>query len=198
MHCRGMNSMRNIIVALTLLLLEACTYTTPRYNYWPDTTEAIKKANASGVYVEPFTRTASIDTGCNVTAGTLALPDGLSYEGYIQDALVRELKKADAYDSASPKVMLSGVVEQLSIFADRNIYTSTWDINLRIKSSNGESALIRTSYDFQVNYSVKDRIPSPFTDCQTIADAYMSAVQQVVYQLVHSPDFKYLVKPKSD
>lgn len=102
--------------------------------------------------------------------------------------LVEELKLAGMFNDKMPTITLSGDVEQLSFSSLRSITGGTWDIGLRVKSSNGKSSYIFEHYEFEAGFGA-------FAACQKIADYYMQATQNVLGKLITSPEFKPLVTP---
>jgi hypothetical protein len=164
------------------------TYVPPNYSVDADNTMALKKLGVGNINAGLFTKTAEFDNNCGITAGVVGMPDNLSFEGYIQKGLVDELKLAGMFDDATPKITLTGVVEQLSFFSRRNIYTSTWNIGVRLNSSNGKSVHVTVQYNF-------DAGAFSAADCQKIADNYMLAVQKILGKLIASPEFQSLVTP---
>jgi hypothetical protein len=180
--------MKILIVAMSVLFLGACSYVPPRYGVSPANTEALKKLGVGNINVGPFTKTVAFDTSCRVVAGAVESPDSAGFEGYIQKALVEELKQAGMYDDQSPKITLTGVVEKMSLSTMRTIYLSNWDIGVRLNSSNGKSVYIKQHYDFNAG-------PRSLADCQIIADQYMVAVQKTLGKLIDAPEFQSLVTP---
>jgi hypothetical protein len=184
--------MKRIIVAiLTLvlgLILGACSYMPQRYSTSAENTEALKKLGADHINVGPFTKTAEFDNRCRVVSGVVQQPDKTGFEGYIQNALIEELKRADMYDDQAPKITLSGVVEKLSLSTWRTIYLSNWDLGVRLNSSNGKTVYITQHYEFNAG-------SNNLADCQQIADHYMFAVQKTLNKLINSPEFQSLVTP---
>ncbi len=182
---------RNIVLMLAFVL-SACssmlTYVPPHYSVAADNTMALKKLGVGNIDVGLFTQTAEFDNNCGITAGVVGMPDNLSFEGYIQKGLVDELKFAGMFDDATPKITLTGIVEQLSFFSRRNIYTSTWNIGVRLNSSNGKSVHVTVQYNFDAGAFSQ-------ADCQKIADYYMPAVQKILGKLITSPEFQSLVTP---
>lgn len=182
-----------IIMVLTLaLFLGSCSYmliyTPPHYSIFADNTVAIKRFGGGNIDVGPFTKTAGFDNDCGITAGSIDMPDKLSFEGYIRKGLIEELKSAGMFDDSSPKITLSGTVEKLSFFSRRHIYTSTWNIGLRITSSNGKSVYVTDHYDF-------DAGAGSDADCQKIANAYLPAAQKILGKFINSPEYKSLITP---
>jgi hypothetical protein len=185
--------MKIIFVALLVSLLGACSiiqphYTPQGYSVFVDNTEALKRLGVSNINVGPFTKTAEFDNSCRVVAGVVDKPDNTGFEGYIQKALIAELKQAGMFDDKTPKITLSGDVEMLSLSTWRMIYLSSWDIGVRLKSSNGQSVYIAQHYDFNAG-------PNYLPDCQQIADHYMYAVQKTLWKIIDAPEFQSLVTP---
>jgi hypothetical protein len=183
--------MKRIIVAVSVLVLGACSslsYMPQRYSVSGDNIEALKKLGVGNINVGPFTKTAEFDNSCRVVSGVVAQPDSTGFEGYIQKALVEELKQAGMFDDKTPKITLTGDVEKLSLSAWRNIYLSDWDIGVRLNSSNGKSVYITQHYEFNAGASF-------LPDCQSIADHYMYAVQKTLNKLIDAPEFESLVTP---
>jgi hypothetical protein len=180
--------MKRIIVAVFVLVLSACSYLPQQYSVSADNTEALKKIGAGNINVGLFTKTAEFDNSCRVVAGVVEKPDNMGFEGYIQKALVEELKRAGMFDDKTPKITLSGVVEKLSLSTWRTIYLSNWDIGVRLNSSNGKTVYITQHYEF--NAGSKN-----LADCQQIADQYMFAVQKTLNKLITAPEFQSLVTP---
>lgn len=181
--------MKKIIVAVSVLVLSACSYIPQRYSVSPDNTEALQKLGVGSIInVGTFTNTAEFDASCRVVAGVVKKPDSTGFEGYIQKALVEELKQAGMFDDQTPKITLTGVVEKLSLSTLRTIYLSNWDIGVRLNSSNGKSVYIKQHYEFNAG-------TRSLADCQIIADQYMVAVQKTLGKLINAPEFQSLVTP---
>jgi hypothetical protein len=184
--------MKRSIVLMLAFVLSACssllTYTPPHYRVSADNTTAIKRFGGGNIDVGPFTKTVEFENDCGITAGNILMPDNLSVEGYIQQGLVDELKNVGMFDDMTPKITLTGVVEELSFFSRRHIYTSTWSIGLRVNSSNGQSVYVTSKFNFDAGAFSR-------ADCQKIADAYLPAVQNILGKFIHSPEFKSLIKP---
>src|SRR5438067_7310241 len=103
-----------LLSALSVLLLTACGAHMPqRYSIAADNNVALKSVGVANINVGPFRGDESFDPGCRghsrgamvlVSYGTpIELPDGMSFEGYIKNALADELKVAGMFDEKSPK-----------------------------------------------------------------------------------------------
>jgi hypothetical protein len=180
--------MKKIAVVLTMLSLSACsTYMPQRYSISADNNVVLKTIGAGNINVGSFKGPEKFDNSCRA-AGPIAPPDNMSFEAYIQKALADELKVAGKFDDKTPKITLSGVVEQLGFSSSRGLTGGSWDIGLRIESSNGKSIYVSEHYEFNSGF-IAD------TACKQTAEAYYPAVQNVIGKLVKSPEFLALVTP---
>jgi hypothetical protein len=145
----------------------------------------LKAIGVGNINVGTFTGPSTFDKACR-GAGPIAPPDNLTFEGYIQKALADELKVAGMFDDKSPKITLSGAVEKLSFSSSRGLTGGEWDISLRINSTNGKSLFVSEHYEFESGF-IAD------TACKQTAEAYLSAVQNVIGKVVKNPEFKSLL-----
>lgn len=141
-----MNRIALVLTALLVFSLTACsTYMPQRYSICADNNVALKSVGATNINVAPFKGPMTFDNSCRA-AGPIAPPDDMTFEAYIQKALADELKVAGMFDDKSPKVTLIGNVEQLSFSSSRGLTGGTWDIGLRVTSSNGKSTFVSEHY----------------------------------------------------
>ena len=185
--------MKRLIVAVILFGLGACSLILPRYipqNYQvtPDNLAALRKVGPRNINVGTFTMSADFDNSCRVVAGEIGKPDSSGFEGYMQKALVAELRQAGIFDDQSPTITLTGDIEKLQMSTWRSVYISNWDLGVRLDSSNGKSVYITLHYEFNAGEKF-------LPDCQTIANHYMYAVQQTLNKLISAPEFESLVTP---
>jgi hypothetical protein len=181
-----MTTHRLIVLALSIVIAGCSTFTTPRYSINADTNVALKALNVSNTGVGSFSGPANFDTSCRA-AGPLAPPDGMSHTEYLKKAFEDELKVAGAFGANNPRVVLSGVVNKLEFSSTRGLTGGSWDIDVTLSSSNGSKMSASEHYEFQSGF-VAD------TACKQTAEAYMPTVQNLIKKIVHSPDFKNLVK----
>ena len=182
--------MKKTVATIFALALSACANAPQRYGISQDNNIALKaNGKVSNINVGPFTKTADFYNNCRGLYGSLSLPDNMSFEGYIQKGLVDELKVAGIFDEKEPKVVLSGDVEKLAFSTLTSITGGgSWDIGLRVNSSNGRSIYISEHYEFDSSIQV-------WAACSQTANAYLPAVQQLLGKLIKSPDFELLVTP---
>ena len=180
--------MKKIAVFLCAITLGGCsTYMPQRYSISADNNVAFKSLRAGNINVGEFKGPANFNNQCR-GAGPIAPPDNLSFAAYIQKALTDELKVAGKFNDKTPAVTLTGEVEQLDFSSSRGLTGGTWDIGLRLKSSNGKSMSATEHYEFNSGW-IAD------TACKQTAEAYLPAVQDLIGKLVKSPEFEALVTP---
>lgn len=115
----------------------------------------------------------------------------MSFEGYIQDALIESLKEAGKYTDSNPKITLSGTVDNLYFSTtDGGLSDGHWDIQLRVNSSNGKFLVVSEHYKFKASYF-------GITACNNASKAFFPAVQEMISKLVSSKEFGTLVATKA-
>jgi hypothetical protein len=181
-----MKKLATLASAGVFLFLSACsTFTAQRYSLSADNSVTLKTMEAGNINVAAFKDPAGFDNSCRAV-GPITPPDNLGFAAYIQKALTDELKVAGKFDDKAPKVTLSGSVEKLAFSS--SMTGGSWDIGLRVNSSNGKSVNVAEHYEFSSSYVGE-------TACKQTADAYMPAVQNLIGKLAKSPEFPALVKP---
>lgn len=178
---------RTFIVVAALSMCACSTYMPQRYSINANTNVALKTIDAGNINVGSFKGPAKFDNNCRA-AGPIAPPDSMSFEAYIQNALADELKVAGKFDEKTPKVTLSGAIEKLEFSSARGLTGGSWDIGVKVSSSNGKSTFISEHYEFNSGF-IAD------TACKQTAEAYLPAVQNLIGKLVKAPEFKSLVTP---
>lgn len=176
------------LTALSITLATACSvYTPPRYTISADNNVALRATGGSNINVGSFRSLVALDTSCR-GAASISPPDGMTFEAYIQKALTDELKIAGMFDDRSPRITLTGTVEQLSFSSTRAVTGGTWDIGLRVFSSNGKSTFVAEHYEFESGYDGA-------AACRQTAEAWLPAVQDLLGRLLRSPAFRDMITP---
>ncbi len=175
-----------IAVLLLALVLSACA-TPAKYQSRADISDALGQNMKGSVNVAPFKAPDNFSSMCRI-AGPIYPPDfTLTFEGYIQSALTEELKAAGKLNDKDAKITLTGAVEKLAFSTTANGVTGgTWDIGLRVTSSNGKSTYVSEHYVYET--SIMGAVA-----CQQATDAFLPAVQNLISKLARSSEFKSLV-----
>lgn len=176
-------------VLVAALWLAGCSsFTTQRYSIAADNNVALKALQVGSVGVGPIQGLPKFDTTCR-GAEWLAMPDNLTFEGYVQKALADELKVAGMFEAKAPKVTLTGQLQKLE-FSSRNVLSNggLWVIGLKLDSSNGKSITVDERYEFESQWGAE-------AGCKQTADAYLPAVQNVIGKIIADPGFKAMLVP---
>ncbi len=98
----------------------------------------------------------------------------MTYDKYIQDALISELKLAGAFDADAP-TKLQGHLDYITF--NSNIGAGKWQIDMTFSSEAIPPFKVNTVYKFFTNF-VAD------VACNQVATALPAAVQELIGQVV--------------
>ena len=170
------------ILAVAAFLLTGCeTFAIHNYSLSNKNTDAIITAMNAGevksIAVGEFS--ASSPGQFEMTCGMnkqIRTPRHTPFEKYVREALIAELKKADAYslDQIEAGKVITGHLDKFRFNSD----TGGWDINLIITFKSGESFTVSESY------LIDD------TSCQQVTATAVPAVQDLIYKVITHPIFQ--------
>jgi len=119
-------------------------------------------------------------------AGDVTTRGGLSFEKYVTDALISELRLAGIYSKKS-ETQIKGHIELIDFSS--NIGTGVWTIKAKISSSQASPFIVQSVYSFESSWEgVKA--------CQQVAQAFSPAVQTFIKTLINDPRFNQLLIAK--
>jgi hypothetical protein len=119
-------------------------------------------------------------------AGDVTTRGGISFEKYITDALISELKLAGIY-SKKAETQIKGHIELIDFSS--SIGTGVWTIKAKISSSQSDPFIAQSIYSFESSWEgVKA--------CQQVAQAFSPAVQTFIKTLINDPRFNQLLVTK--
>lgn len=171
-------------IALSSILV-GCGFTVNQYGASIENVTKTKNSGLKPVSVGTF---SSFNPGMHGiscrAAGNVGTPDEGSYESYIQKAFTDELKLAGLYDENST-LKLQGKIEELDF--NSNIGAGKWVISLTLSSNTSSGYKTTATHEFSTNW-VADKA------CQQVAQAFVPAVQQLIFQTVGNPKFGELSK----
>ena len=179
--------MKTLAMAAAALALTACsTYMPQRYSASADNVVYMRSLNIGGINVGAFGSTVKIDNACR-GAGPIAPPDNMSFEAYVQKALADELKLAGAFDSAAPRVTLTGLLTRLDFSSSKGLTGGEWNVGLTLTSSNGRQISALETYGFNSGFAAD-------TACKQTAEAFLPATQNLIGKLLRVPGFRALLQ----
>jgi hypothetical protein len=173
-----MKNMSWSIVA-TAALVSGCAYNASQYGASIRNVEAIKEQRIKPVAVAQFksSRPGLASITCRAAGPVTVTP---SFESYIERAFIDELKLAGAYDAASG-IILSGMLEQVDFSSGMS--DGNWTFTLTVSNNRNESFTTRSRFGFSGSF-VADKA------CQEVAQAFGSAVQKLIEDVVRDPKFR--------
>ncbi len=177
------------ILAVVLLLgsgISACSVTIDRYAPSASNVEMMRRLQIKPVAVDKF---ESLPPGLYSLGGcrsrnSIQTPNGLSFALYLEQAFRDELRLAGSYDPSSETV-LRGRLEKITF--DSSVPTGNWIMMFRIASSADPGFSVESKYEFTTNIVAAKA-------CRQVAEAYRSAVQQLIQQVISDPRFKELLQ----
>jgi len=170
------------IAVLALFMLAGCeTFSFHQYSLSKRNIETIKKTMAAGgvssLAVGEFTAAAPgrTELSCGMN-GQIKTPQQDSFEHYIREAFIEELRKANAYslDQIEAGRVITGYLDNIKLNSDNG----SWDIKLIIHFKSGESFTVLESYEFNG------------MSCEQSTAAFIPAVQDLIYNIITHPVFR--------
>jgi hypothetical protein len=177
--------MRALIVVVFAVLLVGCANTTQRYGVSVENNQILKGiANPRQIKVGAFTTSgpnnATID--CRGTY-SMTVPSS-SYEAYIREALVDELKLSSIYsETASTELKVHFETIDFS-----SVYPGNWIISAKFTVAG------QPPFSITANYGVTDVIWTASLACSNTAAAFVPAVQNFLKTVFLDPRFRAAIR----
>lgn len=170
---------------LLVMLFTGCSVKTPQYNSSADNVVELRKIN-SKLYVGNFTATVSENKILCRLARTVTTENNMSFEQYIENAFVEDLKMADKYSGKS-NITISANLNKLS--ASSGIAnTGYWKFDMTLLSNNGKSFDISSEYIYETSFvgaiACNEHMPNSFKP----------AVQKLIKDIITHPKFNSLIQ----
>lgn len=173
-----------LLIAFSCLFLSGCSFVTSNYGASFENIEAMKNLGPAKFNVTEFTSVKEEATSITCrAAGPVENPNKESFESYIHNAFVSELKLAGLYDEAS-QVVLSGHFSKLDFSS--NIGAGKWTFELVATSTKNTEVKITSTHEFSTNW-IADKA------CQQVAQAFSPAVQNLIKDIISDPGFRNLI-----
>lgn len=168
-------------VAMAASLLTGCAYNAAPYGAAVQNVDTIKTYNLKPVSVGKFqaSKPGNASITCRAAGPVTVSP---SFESYIEQAFVDELKLAGIYNSSSPLV-LTGKLEQVDFSS--GMTDGNWSFTLTLTNTRNESLTTQSKFGFSGSF-VADKA------CQEVAQAFGPAVQKLIGDVVRDPKFRQI------
>jgi hypothetical protein len=174
-----------VFIAVTVVMLSACsTMQPPRYAISVDNIQKLKSYEGAKVEVVSLNQPANFNPKCRLI-GPVELADGLTFSQFICKAFNDELKMANLYSKDGVKI--SGDITKIDFSSSTGVTGGYWDIGLRLDSSNGQNLSVSNKYTFKSAWDAA-------TACNATANAFPSAIQDLIKTAINDPEFDRLIK----
>jgi hypothetical protein len=166
-------------------IISGCTASVNQYGISAENVESLRNMQSvSKVNISPFTSEAiheSINCRGSITIKT---PNQNSFEEYIHNALISELKLAGLYDS-NASLTINGHFEKLD--SSSVVGDGKWMFVMRISADGKESFTVDSEYPFSCSW-LGDRA------CQQVPQAFSPAVQKFIKDILNHPGFAAMIR----
>lgn len=181
----NMNTKIALMITVSgLLILQGCTFVVSPYSASFNNIEKMKAID-NKFATERF---SSNEPGKNTItcrgAGPVSTPNKDSYEDFIYEAFVSDLKLAGLFDSES-SLKVKGNFKKIDFSS--SIGNGKWFFIIDLISNSGKKIEVSSTYSFSTSF-IGDRA------CQQVAGAFIPAVQQFIGDIISHPDFRELIQ----
>lgn len=184
-----MHSFRTLTLAIVVSVLSACSHVSPKYGISANNVESIRSNTSATekIGIAPFTtfEAGLASIGCRA-AGPVKPSDGQTFEKYIQEAFVSELKLAGVYSTDATRKMAAHLDY---INFNSNIGAGKWQIDMTLSGPDIEPFKVSSIYPFSTNWGGD-------VACNQVATAFPAAVQDLIGRIVTHPTFKSFISGK--
>ncbi len=172
-------------LAAAAVLFSGCGIKTNEYSVSADNVSQLRTYEGVKLNVGEFT--AKTEDESHITcrlSETITTPQGESFEEYIKNALISELKLAGLYDSGA-ELTVTGRLER--IYGSSVLGNAYWEFETTVHSSNGESISVKTRREYPSSYFAA-------TACNNMATSFSSSVRKHVGDMIGHKDFAKLLR----
>lgn len=180
----GLNFSSITAISLVCLVAAGCAHVAPPYSSSAANVEEIKRVAGnftSKVAVGDFT--ADKDVPKSITCrgeGPVSAPGEKTFEQFIKDALVQELRLAEVFDETSDRKLAAtlNAIDFSSAMSGGN-----WNIQMTFSANQVEPFAISIDYPFESSFMAT-------TACEQVAQAFPLATQKLISELIKHPSFQ--------
>lgn len=176
--------MKNTLLVLFLaglaVLSTGCAISTDRYQPTADNQNLIKDFDVQFSVAEFTANQSERRVMCRL-ANNVEMPDGITFEQYIESAFIEELKMAQKYDPQS-SWMIKGNLNDVSVSS--GMTDAYWSLDLTVSSQDGDSFTVVENREYDASFvggiACQNDMPKSF----------MPTVQALVEKVISDPRFE--------
>jgi len=182
-HLLNRGFLRAVFIIIVCFSISGC-YSIKQYVASAENYDKVTTFKSRSLAVEKF---ESYEPGkksviCRASAG-VQTPNDVSFESYIEQAFIDELRLAGAYDPKST-IVVHGRLENIES-SSGPIIKGIWSMRLAISSNSNPGFTVDSTYEFPVDWVFWEA-------CDQVAKAFVHAVRQLINQVVTHPQFGQL------
>lgn len=176
-------SFLRIAVILLIGFIASGCYSINRYTASADNVDKIKRIQSPALAIDKFEsyKPDMHSIMCRFPA-LISTPNDVSFESYIEQAFIDELKLAGAYD---PKSTIIGHGRLENIDFSTAPGKGRWSLKLALSSKTNSGFTVDSTYEFSADWMW-------FSACGQVAQTFVPAVQKLISQAVSDPRFRQL------
>lgn len=174
--------MKFILPLVMASVITGCAVPVDRYYSTADNQQRIKSFNKK-FSVDDFSATKTDYKVMCRLANNVEMTDGRSFEGYIQNALIEELKMAGAYAEDS-NIMIKGHLNDTDVSS--GVTDAHWTLNLTVSNNAGKSFTVSHKREYSASFIGGIACGSD------MPKSFMPTVQELIGKIVTHPQFKNL------
>ncbi len=175
-----MLNMKVIISFFVVFIVSGCAVPVDRYHATADNQTKIKTFGYK-FNVEQFTATKTNYKVLCRLANNVEMTDGRSFEAYIQDALIEELKMAGAYSKES-NIIIKGHLNDTDVSS--GLSDAHWTFNITISNTKGESFTVHYKREYKASFV------GGIACGQDMPKSFLPTVQELIREIINHPDFE--------
>lgn len=181
-------SIIKLAIPLSLLLIvSGCAVPVDRYNATADNQTKIRTFQ-NKLNVDKFTAAKTDYKVMCRLANNVEMPDGRSFEGYIQAAMIEELKMAGVYSKDS-NILIKGHLNNTDVSS--GVTDAHWTFDLTISNARGKSFTINHKREYSASFIGRIACDSD------MPKSFLPTVQELIGKIINHPDFDSLFSTKS-
>ncbi len=178
-----MNTSLKLSTLLVITLLSTgCAVTADRYQTTADNQQQIKNLDIQ-LNVGQFTANKTEYKVLCRLANNVDMPDGKSFEGYIEDALVEELKLAGMYSQTS-QITINGNLNRTDVSS--GVTDAHWTFDLTVSNGNGDQFTVVHKREYSASFL------GGFACGNDMPKSFLPTVQELIGKIVNHPKFEIL------
>jgi hypothetical protein len=180
----GVVKMKNRLATFTLLsvitLTTGCAITTDRYQATADNQQRIKDLNIKMNVGKFEAKNTDYKIMCRL-ANNVELPDGKSFQSYIENALIEELKMAGMYSKQS-NITINGYLNDTDVSS--GMTDAHWTFNLTVSNNKSEKFTIVHKRDYSASFI------GGIACGNDMPKSLMPTVQELIREIINHPQFE--------